>query len=400
MIRHAVVNATAVLPDRVLHDATVVAEDGVIVEVGDAVRRPPDALDARGALLLPGLVDVHSDGLERELRPRPGVEVSPEFAVTSYEGKVRAAGVTTMFHGIGYQTNERKERSLEQARTLEDALVRRSWADDCLVDHRLLRRLDVRDPQALKALRSALEGGHLPDDALPLVSFEDHTPGQGQFADARYFRAQMQTAGLSADEAEARFSGLVAERESLKWHVDVALEWLSGQARAGHLRLLAHDPVTGEEIHSAVRGGVAVAEFPTSREAAETARAQGLPVVMGAPNVLRGGSHSGNASATELIHAGLVDALASDYMPSTLLAAVLTLADRSVVNLPEAVALVTTGAARVAGLSDRGAIAVGRRSDLTVVTRWAGWPTVRAVLSAQAQQDGSGERRCDTTVAV
>ncbi len=400
MIRHAVVNATAVLPDRVLHDATVVAEDGVIIEVGDAVRRPPDALDARGALLLPGLVDVHSDGLERELRPRPGAEVSPEFAVASYEGKARAAGVTTMFHGIGYQTSERKERSLQQARMLEDTLVLRSGADDCLVDHRLLRRLDVRDPQALAALRSAVAGGYLPDDALPLVSFEDHTPGQGQFADPAYFRAQLQTSGVSAEEADARFAALIAEREGLKWHRDVALEWLSGQALAGRIRLLAHDPVTGEEIVTATRRGVAVAEFPTTREAAEAARAHGLPVVVGTPNVLRGGSHSGNVSATELIHAGLVDALASDYMPSTLLAAVLTLADRSVVSLPEAVALVSTGAARVAGLSDRGAIAVGQRSDLTVVTRWVGLPTVRAVLSARAQQEASGRRRSDTTVAV
>lgn len=400
MIRHSVVNATAVLPDRVLHDATVIAEDGVIVEIGVTVRRPPDALDARGALLLPGLVDVHSDGLERELRPRPGAEVSPEFAVTSYEGKARAAGVTTMFHGIGYQTNERKERNLQQARMLEETLVQRSLADDCLVEHRLLRRLDVRDPQALAALRSAMEAGHHPDSTLPLVSFEDHTPGQGQFADPEYFRAQMQTTGVSAQEADARFAALIAEREGLKWHRDVALEWLSGQALAGRIRLLAHDPVTAEEIRAAIRRGVAVAEFPTTREAAEAARAHGLPVVVGTPNVLRGGSHSGNVSATELIHVGLVDALASDYMPSTLLAAVLTLADRSVVSLPQAVGLVSSGAARVAGLSDRGAIAVGQRSDLTVVTRWGGWPTVRAVLSSRAQREASGQRRSDTTVAV
>jgi alpha-D-ribose 1-methylphosphonate 5-triphosphate diphosphatase len=399
MIRHAVVNATAVLPDRVLHDATVVAEDGVIVDVSERVPRPPDALDARGALLLPGLVDIHSDGLERELHPRPGAEVSPEFAVTSYEGKVRAAGVSTMFHGIGYQTNERKERSLEQARTLEDTLLRRSTADDCLVDHRLLRRLDARDPEALAALRAAVQADTAVD-ALPLVSFEDHTPGQGQFADATYYRAWMQTSGLSEQEAEARFDRLVEERESLRWHREVSLDWLTEQALGGRIRLLAHDPTTREEIATAAQRGVAVAEFPTTREAAEAARAQGLPIVVGAPNVLRGGSHSGNVSATELVHAGLVDALASDYMPSTLLAAVLTLADRSVVSLPEAVALVSTGAARVAGLSDRGALAVGQRSDLAVVTRWAGLPTVRMVLSAQAQRDASPRRRSDSTVAV
>jgi alpha-D-ribose 1-methylphosphonate 5-triphosphate diphosphatase len=388
MIRHAVVNATAVLPNRVLEDATVIAEDGVIVEVGTGVARPSQALDARGALLLPGLVDVHSDGLERELRPRPGAELTPEFAVVSFEGRVRAAGVTTTFHGIGYQTDQRKQRSIEQAEALQAALVRRSAAGDRLVDHRILYRLDARDPVALDALRSVLDRVAAPGRSLPLVSFEDHTPGQGQFANSDYFRASMQqTAGLTDEDARVRFEALVADRHGREWHRDVALSWLSEQALGGRIRLLAHDPTTAQEIAAARNQGVAVAEFPTTREAAQAAKDNRLPVVMGAPNVLRGGSHSGNVSASDLVRAGLVDALASDYMPSTLLAAVLTLAERSVVPLPQAVALVTSGPARVAGLSDRGALVPGQRSDLTVVTSWAGWPTVRAVLSADVQRE-------------
>jgi alpha-D-ribose 1-methylphosphonate 5-triphosphate diphosphatase len=273
---------------------------------------------------------------------------------------------------------------------LETALGSRAATADALVDHRLLLRLDARDPMALAALRLAVERLYDPAGPLPLVSFEDHTPGQGQYADAEYFRLAMRDGnGLSEAEATARFDALVEDRESRKHHREAAMRWLSGQALAGRIRLLAHDPVNAEEIARASAQGVAVAEFPTTLEAAAAAKEHGLPVVAGAPNVLRGRSHSGNVSATELIGAGLVDALASDYMPSTLLAAVLSLADQGVVGLPRAVRLVTAGAAAVVGLSDRGALVPGLRSDLTVVTVAGGWPTVRLVLLADEQRADS-----------
>ncbi|MFD0472280.1 amidohydrolase family protein [Nonomuraea thailandensis] len=203
----------------------------------------------------------------------------------------------------------------------------------------------------------------------PLVSFKDHTPGQGQYRDSAVYRRWLEgTEGISPEEAQRRVETLVAERDTRIGHREIALGRLAELAAQGRARLLAHDPVTAAEIDVAVANGVAVAEFATTTGAARAARERGLRVVAGAPNVLRGGSHSGNVSAAELVAAGLVDGLSSDYLPSTPLAAALLLAARGIVPLPRAVALVTSGPAAVAGLADRGALVAGQRGDLAVVT--------------------------------
>lgn len=384
-MRSVYAHGRAVLPDRILDDALVVVEDGLITEVSE-VRSgtvPAEAVDLRGALLLPGLVDTHSDGLEKELRPRPNVEFDTDFGLASFEGRVRAAGVTTCFHGIGYQVSVRNSRTIERAQRAERAVLSRSASGCALVDHRVLYRLDARDPAALESLQESISAQQGRFDVPPLVSFEDHTPGQGQYRDATYYRRWLEgTEGLTAEQAQAKVDKLVEERDGWIWHREVALDWLAKQASEGAIRLLAHDPVTTDEIDAAVASGVSVAEFPTTVEAAQVAKQRGLFVVGGAPNVLRGGSHSGNVSALELISLGLVDALSSDYMPTTLLAAALWLADNGGLALSEAVGLVTSGPARTAGLADRGALVAGLRGDLAVATIDNGWPTVRLVRHA------------------
>ncbi|TDD13188.1 alpha-D-ribose 1-methylphosphonate 5-triphosphate diphosphatase [Nonomuraea diastatica] len=385
-------HAKAVLPDRVIDDALVVTEHGLITHVGPARPGavPAEALDVRGALVLPGIVDTHSDGLETELRPRPGAEFEVGFGVSSFEGRVRAAGVTTVFHGVAFESHNRKGRTVERAIRLAAAIRERVESGHAMVDHRVLYRLDARDPAGLAALGTCLSGAVTPP---PLVSFEDHTPGQGQYRDSAVYRRWLEgTEGISAEEAQQRVETLVAERDARIGHREVALGRLAEHAALGRARLLAHDPVTAEEIDVALANGVSVAEFPTTMEAAGAARERGLRVVAGAPNILRGGSHSGNVAAAELVAAGLVDGLSSDYLPSAPLAAALLLASRGVVPLPRAVALVTSGPAAVAGLTDRGALVPGRRADLVVVTTDGGWPTVRMTVAAgdQALLAGAG----------
>jgi alpha-D-ribose 1-methylphosphonate 5-triphosphate diphosphatase len=378
------VHGRAVLPDRVIDDARVVIEDGLITDVGPAAPGavPAGAIDLYGALLLPGIVDTHSDGLENELRPRPGAEFDLDFAVTSFEGRVRAAGMTTIFHGVAYEDHYRKGRTVKRSMLLDAAIRKRAASGRALVDHRALYRLDARDPAGLTALEEALTRPSAPP---PLVSFEDHTPGQGQYADVTYYLRWLEgSEGISADEARRRTDALVAERDTLIDHREVALARLASYAEQGRARLLAHDPVNAEEIAVALAHGVAIAEFPTTVEAARAAREKGLHIVAGAPNVLRGGSHSGNVSAAELVEAGLVDGLTSDYLPSTPLAAAVLLAARGLVDLPGAVRLVTSGPAGVAGLADRGELVAGKRADLIAVTVDDGWPTVRMTIS-QAQ---------------
>jgi len=369
----------AVLPDRVVDDARIVVRDGRIAEVGPHPAGSYADVDGTGLLCLPGIVDVHSDGLEREVLPRPEAQVPWEFALLSFEGKLRAAGITTVFHGAAYEKGAEPGaartslRSVEATRTLRATASARGGAG--FVDHRILHRLDVRSPEGLAALQEDLA------TTAPgsLVSHEDHTPGQGQYADRTYYeRFIAGNRGLSDDEARAQVDVLIDARDARLAVRHESLEWLGEQAVAGAIRLAGHDPASAEEIDDLIARGGSVAEFPTTVEAAEAARAAGLPVVAGAPNVLRGGSHAGNVSGAELAKRGLVTALASDYLPSGLLAAAVLLAAN--LGLPAAVALVTSGGAEVAGLADRGRIEEGRRADLVLADVRGEWPVVTATL--------------------
>lgn len=369
MTRLVITNATAVLPSQVLTDATIVCEDGLIVEIIDSpvtLAFEPQVIDARGALCIPGLVDTHSDGLERERFPRPGVDLGAQFTVRSFEGRVRAAGITTMFHGIGFEEDEKYHRSMVLANEWTDELESYRASGRALVDHRILYRLDARDADGFRCLVDRLPR-RTDDGALPLVSFEDHTPGQGQYTDRTAFeRYIVGTQGLTEDQARERVDQLIAERDALLVNRDSALSWLIERAVNGEIRLMAHDPATAEESDAAKEWNAAIAEFPTTYEAARRAKELGLRTVCGAPNVMRGRSHSGNVSARDLITERLCDGLASDYLPSTMLGAAAALVHDGVCDLPSAIGLITSGPALTVGLSDRGAIVTGRLADLVI----------------------------------
>lgn len=366
----------AVLPDGILDNARVVVRAGLIVAVEPHPAGTGSDVDGQGLLCVPGLVDTHSDGLENERLPRPGAELPAEFAMQSFEGKLRAAGVTTVFHGIGYEESHGRgiPRTVREAQRVAESVDAYPGG---LVDHRILYRLDVRSPEGLDALRERLD--EVPDGAL--VSHEDHTPGQGQYADREYYeRYLMGRRGLSEVDAKTHVDKLIAERDG---KLDVREEALSYLAEcSSRIRLLGHDPSSAEEIAELVARGGAVAEFPTTAAAACAARERGLPVVMGAPNILRGQSHNGNASGRALVGQGLVTAIASDYLPSGLLASAVLLAAEGIATLPAAIGLVTSGPAEVAGLADRGRLAPGLRADLVLVEPREPWPMVRSVLWA------------------
>ncbi|GAA1885201.1 alpha-D-ribose 1-methylphosphonate 5-triphosphate diphosphatase [Streptantibioticus ferralitis] len=379
----------AVLPDAVLDDARVVVRQGRIAAVEPHVAGSGCDVDGRGLLCLPGLIDVHSDALEREHQPRPSARLPWDFALLSLEGKLRAAGVTTVFHGAGFQhkTSRGTERTPGSAKALCETVGGRTAAP---VDHRLLYRLDVRSAEGAAALREQLAAAV----GTPLVSHEDHTPGQGQYTDRRYMEEYLVGAdGMSAEQAREHVDGLIAERSQYGAVLERNLSWLGESARAGRIRLFGHDPDSAEAVGALCARGGAVAEFPTTVDAARAAREHGLPIVMGAPNVLRGTSHSGNVSARELVGLGLVTALASDYLPSGLLAAAFQLVSAGLADLPTAVALVTAGPAEVAGLSDRGSLRPGLRADLALVRPGSPWPEVWAVLRAAVDVECEGGTR-------
>ncbi|MGI8809384.1 MAG: alpha-D-ribose 1-methylphosphonate 5-triphosphate diphosphatase [Acidimicrobiales bacterium] len=373
-----VTNVRAVAQHHIVEDATVIWEDGLIVSVTSGGQPRRGAIDGRGAFCLPGLIDTHSDALEKEVNPRPGTQFPLPFALRSLEGRCLTAGITTVFHGVRFQENEEREASLDQAVELCETLKARRHAAEVPLDHYVLHRLDARSPGGVGVLETCLGAG-----AAGLVSIEDHTPGQGQFRDisklARFYRKD-NGAVRSDDEARAAVEERIALRHGLLAHVGPNRARLAELAGCGRIRLLAHDLVDHDEVTEASALGASVAEFPVSEDAARAARDAGLQIVMGAPNVVRGGSHSGNASAADLVVAGLCDGLASDYQPAAMLAAAFRLAIADLVSLPEAVALVTSGPAQVAGLTDRGRLEPGLRADLALVTLDGGWPTVRRVI--------------------
>ncbi|HEY1668286.1 MAG TPA: alpha-D-ribose 1-methylphosphonate 5-triphosphate diphosphatase [Trebonia sp.] len=380
----------AVLPGAIIDNARVVVRHGLIAEVsavpaGSGAAGSAADLDGAGLLCVPGLIDVHSDALEKERAPRPGVHLPWDFGVTSLEGKMSAAGITTAFHGAGFQDklSGAMARTVRTAIEVCAAVTDRSLEPAPLVGHRILYRLDARSPEGASALAEALEAHPSAAQSLPLVSHEDHTPGQGQYADRRYMERYVSgSRGLSEAEAERHVDEMIAERDANLPVLERNMAWLGSLALAGRIRLVGHDMDSPAAVEALRARSGSVAEFPTTAEAARTARDLGLPIVMGAPNVMRGESRSGNVSAAELVGLGLVTALASDYLPSGLLAGAFTLARSGLATLPAAIGLVTSGAAASAGLSDRGRLAAGLRADLALVDDAGAWPVVRATFRA------------------
>lgn len=368
-----------VLPNSVTARASVIVEDGRIVEVIEGSGLRADVSGA-GMLLLPGLIDVHSDALEKERVPRTSAPLPLDFAMQSFDAKVAAAGITTIFHGAGFHRKISDGVSRLPSMALEVCQAIDVFVSD-RVDHRVLHRFDVRGEEGAALIRGRMDG--LPADAEPiLLSHEDHTPGQGQYADIEHFIDMLVAGGENREDVERNVAARIAEGERTAPIRDKNLAWAGEQARLGRVRLIGHDPDTAEAIDALVERGGVVAEFPTTMEAARRARERGMVTVAGAPNVLRRGSHSGNVSAVELIAEGLVDALASDYLPSSLLTSAVLLARDGVVDLPSAVALVSSGAAAAAGLTDRGAITAGARADFVLVDDRGPWPTVVTTLTA------------------
>ncbi len=254
---YVVGHVRAVLPDRILEDARIVVRDGRIEEVGPSTPGVRPDVDGGGLLCLPGLVDVHSDGLEKERLPRPGVELPWAFSLMSFEGKVRAAGVTTVFHGASFsdRATATTGRSVHVAQQMCESIE--GWntrdTDARLVDHRVLHRLDVRSVAGFKAMRDEFDrlvaAGAVTTATPAVISHEDHTPGIGQYADRTYYENHIAgVRGISAEDARKVVDGLAAEREANAGIRDETMGWLAEQSRKGLARVFGHDPESAVEI--------------------------------------------------------------------------------------------------------------------------------------------------------
>jgi alpha-D-ribose 1-methylphosphonate 5-triphosphate diphosphatase len=391
--RVVLAGGSVVLADRVV-TADVTIEDGLVVAIaaiGEAVR-PTDAshatvVDCAGCDILPGFVDLHTDNIERHVEVRPGIFWPPERAVLAHDAELASAGVTTAFDAItlggGFADRARQDSAIATIAALE-----RAHAEQLLrVDHQLHLRCELSDA-SLPAILDNLDSLHglAGLDSLDglgtagfvrarIVSLMNHTPGQRQWRDLGKFRTHyVQRYGLS----DAGLTALIAarqhsEREALPANHQRSIAFAARTAA----RLASHDDTEPNDVDEAAAAGCVLSEFPTTALAAAHAAARGLAVIAGAPNLVRGASHSGNVSASELARAGHLHVLSSDYSPASLLQAVYLLHDREGWPLADAARTVSLTPARIMGLDDRGEIAIGRRADVIVVSHTGLGPVIR-----------------------
>lgn len=359
-------NARVVLADRVI-DGHVVIRDGLIAEIG---KGPAKGEDLEGDFLLPGLVELHTDHMEGHYAPRPGVRWNPLASVQAHDAQVAASGITTVFDALRVGLNDDSGMSNEDFRKLGEAIHVGMESGRLRADHFIHLRCEVAAPDCLEGF-APFQG----DSRVRIASLMDHSPGQRQFASIEAYRNYYQKKKRMSD-AEFEAFAERRTRESAEF-AEPHRDAISARAAEMGIVLASHDDATVEQVADATARGIRIAEFPTSLEAARASREGGMAILMGAPNVVRGGSHSGNVSARDLAAEGLLDILSSDYVPFSLMQAIFAFDDQ--MELPDAVAMVTRHPAEAAGLTDRGVIEAGKRADLVRVNADMGLPMVRTV---------------------
>jgi alpha-D-ribose 1-methylphosphonate 5-triphosphate diphosphatase len=366
-------NAQLVFPDRV-EAGTLVLYDGRIAEVQPGRSHAPGAIDLDGDHLIPGVIDVHTDNLERQVQPRAQARWPSRSAFLSHDAQTAAAGVTTVLDALclgdlGFDA-ERTATFINGVADL-DALAPTGLLKS---EHFLHLRCELPALDMLELLEMVAE-----HPAVRMASLMDHSPGVGQYSDVERYRAMRRRGGLSADEVDRRIDVLLEQRERLRGAQRRAL--LDRLAHR-HLPLASHDDWRDDEIIENAADGVMISEFPVSMAAAQSARAHGMQIIAGAPNIVRGGSHSGNVAAVDLVREHLVDVFASDYVPPAMIEAVWRAASETRIGLPAAVATITDAPARMLKMADRGRIEAGLRADLVRIRPLDGLPVVRTVWRA------------------
>jgi alpha-D-ribose 1-methylphosphonate 5-triphosphate diphosphatase len=365
-------NATIVLADRIIDNGWIAVADGRIVEVGEE-GAPERGLDMGGDTIVPGLVELHTDHLESHFAPRPHVRWNALSSVMAYDAQIASAGITTVFDSLRVGSDADATAVGKDLKELASAIETARATGFLRAEHRTHLRCEIASPDVIE--QAEHYAAHYPIDMMSLM---DHTPGQRQFRSLETWRRfYMRRTPLSDTEVEE----FIRRRLDLhERNAAVHRRRLVEIATESGAVLASHDDATADHVAEAVGDHVAIAEFPTTVEAARASHEASISVMMGAPNVVRGGSHSGNVAAEDLARAGILDILSSDYVPASLLMGAFELSKRvPSMDLSAAIRTVTLAPARATGLGDRGSIARGLRADLVRVSRVSSAPIVRQV---------------------
>jgi len=361
------------LPDSIV-EGNAVVRDGVIAGVDEGRTSTGEKdVDLEGDWLLPGLVELHTDQLEGHYSPRPRVRWHPAAAVQAHDAQIATSGITTVFDAIRVGVDEDTKLTAEDMRAMGAAIVESQRAERLRAEHFIHLRCEVSSVDAVDSFLHFVDDPH-----VRLASLMDHTPGQRQFTSLDAFKTYY---GGKAGMSERELEDFIKRRtEQAAKHSPRQRREIADLCLDRGIVLASHDDATGEHVAEAIEMGVTLAEFPTTLEAARKSRDAGMKILMGAPNIVRGGSHSGNIAASDLAAGGLLDVLSSDYFPFSLMHAAFKISDDiEGLTLPEAVKMVSLNPADAAGLDDRGAILAGRRADLVQVRTSGTVPLVRAV---------------------
>lgn len=371
-------NAQLILENEVV-TGTIAFENGVITAVEQGKSSLPGAIDAGGDYVAPGLVEMHTDNMEKHFMPRPKVFWPNGLAAAlTHDAQMAAAGVTTVYDAVCAGTPfSAKDYRKDIFHGLMKALTDGQREKLFRIDHRIHMRCELTSPFLLGEVEP-----YRNDDLVQLVSLMDHTPGQRQWRNIEHLK----TYSMGIGKTEAEFEEDVRERQA-ESHRYVPANWTAIVEMFGNrgIPIATHDDTTPEHVEAGIASGAVISEFPTTVEAAQAAKQRGLATVAGAPNVVRGGSHSGGVSVSELAEKGLLDGLSSDYVPASLLQAVVKLSGEHGIALPEAMGMVTWKMADILGLKDRGHLKPGLRADLVRFRTVSATPVITTVWSNGAR---------------
>jgi alpha-D-ribose 1-methylphosphonate 5-triphosphate diphosphatase len=355
-------NATIITPDEVIEKASLLIEDGIIASIDRAnilSDNDCDLIDAQGAMVMPGIIDIHTDALDAEIIPRPGADIPVAIAFRELERKMSGCGFTTVYHSLhmGYEVAELHSRSKYTRSEVFDT-VYRSSIGQTLLNNKIHLRYELSGVHSYNAVIELIDKGY-----VSMLSVMDHTPGQGQYPKP-VFMSQMLKAGKTEEQALAEYD-LRTSRPKIQ---NEKLKALIQHAVKKGIAVASHDDDTVEKVNLMRGMGVNICEFPINLETAEHAINLGMHVVGGASNILRGGSLTGNANMTEAVTKGVVDTLCSDYYPPAILHSIFKLHQQEGLTLPEAVKLASLHPAKAAGIAGQtGSIEEGKDADLLIV---------------------------------
>lgn len=357
-------NCAIILYDEIVH-GTLVVRDGRIADISTGFSAR--GIDLGGDHVMPGCVELHTDHLETHFQPRPKVRWNMDAALQAHDGQIATSGITTVFDALRVGMDGDTELGAPEMSAMAQTISAATAAGRLRAEHFIHLRCEVSVADVVDHFDQMQH-----NDRIRLASLMDHAPGQRQFVSLDAYRIYYQGKKKLSDAEFAAFSDRrIAESAA---NSDRNRRLIAERCHAAGISIASHDDATAQHVAEGVALGISLAEFPTTTTAAELSQKAGLKVLMGAPNVVRGGSHSGNVSATELLQRGALDILSSDYVPFSLMQAAFLLAEKDILDLPHAIRLISANPADAAKLHDRGRIEIGRRADLVRVRPAANLP--------------------------